>query len=97
MEDLETLRLLGRVVPEYSEPAGRVDEASIQAGSFNIVFAFDECLTLGYKDNVTLQQVKVQMEMDRCPRSRTAVVPDRRAPGRGTRAEARCTPPPPPP
>ena len=28
---------------------------NVQAGAFQIVFAFDECLCLGYKDNVTVR------------------------------------------
>ena len=62
LEDLETLRLMSKVLPEYVLPP--VDEESIVGASFNLLFAFDEVISLGYKENVTVGQVKQNTEME---------------------------------
>ncbi|RZC63510.1 hypothetical protein C5167_025268 [Papaver somniferum] len=61
VEDLETLRLLSKIVPEYC-PA--VDEEGICQSGFELIFAFDEVICLGHKENVTLSQVKQYCEME---------------------------------
>jgi len=61
MEDLETLKLLSKIIAEYVEG---YTEANIKTAAFDLIFAFDEVLALGYKENITLQQVKTFMEMD---------------------------------
>jgi hypothetical protein len=48
-------------VPEYSKS---LDEVSICKHAFELVFAFDEVIALGYREKVTLQQVKTFTEMD---------------------------------
>ncbi len=62
VEDLETLRLLSKIVPEV---AGGVTEERVGDKCFELVFAFDEVLTTGgYRESVSLQQIKTNMEMD---------------------------------
>lgn len=62
VEDLETLRLLSKIVPEV---AGGVSEERVSDKCFELVFAFDEVLTTGgYRESVSLQQIKTNMEMD---------------------------------
>ncbi|CAM9915080.1 unnamed protein product, partial [Ectocarpus fasciculatus] len=64
VEDLETLRMLskGELVPDV---AGGVTEDKVMNKSFDLVFAFDEVITTGgHKENITLQQIKTNMEMD---------------------------------
>ncbi|KAL0375928.1 UNVERIFIED_CONTAM: Coatomer subunit delta [Sesamum calycinum] len=61
LEDLETLRLLSRLVPEYSYS---LDEEGIGRTAFEILFAFDEVISLGHKENVTVAQVKQYCEME---------------------------------
>lgn len=62
VEDLETLRLLSKIVPEV---AGGVSEERVIDKCFELVFAFDEVLTTGgYRESVSLQQIKTNMEMD---------------------------------
>ncbi|XP_058214962.1 coatomer subunit delta-like [Rhododendron vialii] len=61
LEDLETLRLLSKLVPEYS---GSLDEEGICKTAFELIFAFDEVISLGHKDNVTVAQVKQYCEME---------------------------------
>jgi hypothetical protein len=55
LEDLETLRLLAKLVPEYCHI---LEEAEIMKYAFDLVFAFDEVIAMGYKERVTVQQVK---------------------------------------
>lgn len=61
LEDLETLRLFTRVIPEYCKA---MDEQDIVNNSFNLIFAFDEIVALGYRENVNLAQIRTFVEMD---------------------------------
>lgn len=80
LEDLETLRLFSKVVsctrmyssrsvnqahrlqiPEYSHS---LDEKEIVENAFNLIFAFDEIVALGYRESVNLAQIKTFVEMD---------------------------------
>ncbi|XP_076950116.1 coatomer subunit delta-2-like [Bidens hawaiensis] len=61
LEDLDTLRLLSKVVPEYSPS---LDEEGICKNAFELIFAFDEVISLGHKENVTVAQVKQYCEME---------------------------------
>ena len=60
LEDLETLRLLSKVTPEY---VASLDEEAICRAAFDLLFAFDEVISLGYKENVTVAQVKQNTEV----------------------------------
>lgn len=61
LEDLETLRLLSKLVPEYTMS---LDEEGICRAAFELIFAFDEVISLGHKENVTVAQVKQYCEME---------------------------------
>ncbi|XP_059648249.1 coatomer subunit delta-like isoform X1 [Cornus florida] len=66
LEDLETLRLLSKLVssmlvPEYSLS---LEEDGICRTAFELIFAFDEVISLGHKENVTVAQVKQYCEME---------------------------------
>lgn len=80
LEDLETLRLFSKVVswemfvvvfhicwrkffkiPEYCRT---LDEKDIVENAFNLIFAFDEIVALGYRESVNLAQIKTFVEMD---------------------------------
>ena len=62
MEDLETLRLFSKLLPEY---CGGQSEEQILSRVYELSFAVDELLTHGgYRENVTLQQIKTFTEMD---------------------------------
>ncbi|CAD6188553.1 unnamed protein product [Caenorhabditis auriculariae] len=61
LEDLETLRLFSRVIPEYCRSN---DEKEILAHDFDLIFAFDEIVTLGYRESVNLAQIRTFTEMD---------------------------------
>ncbi|OVA11079.1 Clathrin adaptor [Macleaya cordata] len=61
LEDLETLRLLSKLVPEYSPS---LDEEGVCKSAFELIFAFDEVISLGHKESVTVAQVKQYCEME---------------------------------
>ncbi|KAI3936033.1 hypothetical protein MKX01_021463 [Papaver californicum] len=61
LEDLETLRLLSKIVPEYSPS---LDEYGVCKSAFELIFAFDEAISLGHKESVSVTQVKQYCEME---------------------------------
>lgn len=61
LEDLDTLRLLAKIVPEF---VPSLEDEAIARCAFDLVFAFDEVISLGYKENVTISQVKQNCEME---------------------------------
>merc|ERR1711879_562441 len=61
LEDLDTLRLFARVIPEYCR---QQDEADIAHHAFELIFAFDEVVALGYRESVNLAQISSFTEMD---------------------------------
>mmetsp|Transcript_18656 Transcript_18656/g.30932 ORF Transcript_18656/g.30932 Transcript_18656/m.30932 type:complete len:514 (+) Transcript_18656:456-1997(+) len=62
VEDLGTLRLLAKVVPDV---AGGLQESSINDHAFDLIFAFDEVLTAGgYKEEATLSSIRTNLLMD---------------------------------
>jgi len=62
VEDLGTLRLLAKVVPEV---AGGFQEHAINESAFELIFAFDEVLTAGgYKEDVSLSAIRTNLLMD---------------------------------
>lgn len=64
VEDLDTLRLLGKILPEYSPRYGVVDEESVLEASFEIIYSFDEVIDWGgLRENVDLQQIATFTEM----------------------------------
>ena len=62
VEDLETLRLLFKVVQHYC-PFGP-NEGNILKNSFEIIIAFDDVIALGYRESITLSQILTYAEME---------------------------------
>ncbi|KAL3809972.1 hypothetical protein ACHAXA_007748 [Cyclostephanos tholiformis] len=61
VEDLGTLRLLAKVVPDV---AGSVSEHAVNEHAFEIIFAFDEVLTTGgYKEDISPSTIRTNLEM----------------------------------
>ena len=48
-------------VPEYCRV---LEENDILENSFHLIFAFDEIVALGYRENVNLAQIRTFIEMD---------------------------------
>lgn len=61
LEDLETLRLLSKTIPEYIHS---MDEDSVTRGAFELIFAFDEVISMGHKENITVQQIRQNTDME---------------------------------
>ncbi|OMJ94591.1 hypothetical protein SteCoe_2239 [Stentor coeruleus] len=62
VEDIETLRLLYKVVQHYC-PFGP-DEANILKNCFELALAFDDVIALGYRESITLSQILTYAEME---------------------------------
>lgn len=60
LEDLDTLRLLSKTVPEYVHP---VDEEGVSAGAFELIFAFDEVISMGHRESITVAQVCLSSQL----------------------------------
>lgn len=61
LEDLETLRLFSKVIPEYCRA---MEEQEVLDHAFELIFAFDEIVALGYRESVNLAQIRTFTEMD---------------------------------
>lgn len=61
LQDIDTLHLFARVV---SDMCRSLDERDILRNSFELLGAFDEIVSLGYRENVNLPQVRTILEMD---------------------------------
>lgn len=62
VEDLGTLRLLAKVVPDV---AGGLSENVLNDSMFELIFAFDEVLTSGgYKEDISLSDIRNNLVMD---------------------------------
>ncbi|CAD7950107.1 unnamed protein product [Amoebophrya sp. A120] len=63
LEDIETLRLLAKTVQDGCKNVA-VSEESVLQNAFDIIFAFDEVISFGYRESVTLSQIKQYLEME---------------------------------
>ncbi|CAI2185712.1 13149_t:CDS:2 [Funneliformis geosporum] len=61
LQDIDTLHLFARVVSDICRSN---DERDILKNSFELLSAFDEIVSLGYRENVNLAQVKSIIEME---------------------------------
>ncbi|KAG0167425.1 hypothetical protein DFQ28_006098 [Apophysomyces sp. BC1034] len=61
LQDIESLHLFARVVTDI---CGSCDEREILQNSFEVLCAFDEIISEGYRENVNLAQIKSIIEME---------------------------------
>jgi coatomer subunit delta len=65
VEDLDTIRLLSKVIPEQLGPSVGVSEESISSKVFEILFAVDEVIaTGGYREDINLHTIRTNLEME---------------------------------
>jgi len=62
LQDIDTLHLFAQVVTSVCRTS--LDEREILENAFELLSAFDEIVCLGYKENLTLPQVKNILEME---------------------------------
>ena len=63
IEDMEILKLLYGIVIEKCKEGG-VSEKKIMSCAFDLILAFDDVVTLGYRESVSVGQVMEYLEMD---------------------------------
>jgi hypothetical protein len=62
LQDIDTLHLFAQVVSSVCRAS--LDEREIARNAFELLSAFDEIVCLGYRENLTLPQVKSILEME---------------------------------
>ena len=61
LQDIDSLHLFAQVVSSICKS---LDEREILRNAFELLSAFDELVTLGYRENLTLTQIKTFLEME---------------------------------
>ncbi|KAK9365254.1 hypothetical protein V1509DRAFT_633622 [Lipomyces kononenkoae] len=61
LQDIDTLHLFSQTVTTLCKSA---DEREILTNAFDLLSAFDEIVELGYRENLTLSQIRTNLEMD---------------------------------
>lgn len=62
VQDLSSLNLFAQTVSSYL--GGSYDESELYSNAFEIISAFDEILTMGYRENLTVNQVETYLSME---------------------------------
>lgn len=61
LQDIDSLHLFAQVVTSICRT---LDEREILKNAFELLSAFDEIVTLGYRENLTITQIKTFLEME---------------------------------
>lgn len=61
LQDIDSLHLFAQVV---SSTCKTLDEREILRNAFELLSAFDELVTLGYRENLSISQIKTFLEME---------------------------------
>jgi hypothetical protein len=61
LQDIDSLHLFAQVV---TSTCRSLDEREILRNAFELISAFDELVTLGYRENLTTSQIKTFLEME---------------------------------
>ena len=61
IQDIATLHLFARCV---GEECTTIDEKEVTRNAFELLFAFDEIVTIGYHEPVTLSNIHTILEME---------------------------------
>lgn len=61
LQDIDSLHLFAQVVTSICRS---LDEREILRNAFELLSAFDELVTLGYRENLSLSQIKTFLSMD---------------------------------
>jgi len=63
IEDMEILKLLYGIVIDQCKDGG-VSENKVMSCAFELILAFDDVITLGYRESVSVAQIMEYLEMD---------------------------------
>ena len=63
IEDLEVIRLLHQVVIQQCQQ-GALDEKTVMKKAFDLILSFDDVITHGHRESVTMSQIEAYLEMD---------------------------------
>jgi hypothetical protein len=61
LQDIDSLHLFAQVVTTICKS---LDEREILRNAYELLSAFDEIVTLGYRENLTISQIKTFLEME---------------------------------
>lgn len=61
LQDIDSLHLFAQIVTSTCKT---LDEREILRNAYELLSAFDEIVTLGYRDNLTISQIKTFLEME---------------------------------
>lgn len=61
LQDIDSLHIFAQVVSSICKS---LDEREIVRSAFELLSAFDEIVTLGYRENLSLSQIKTFLEME---------------------------------
>lgn len=61
LQDIDSLHLFAQVVSSICK---KLDEREITRNAFELLSAFDELVTMGYRENLTMSQIKTFLEME---------------------------------
>jgi hypothetical protein len=61
LQDIDSLHLFAQVVTSTCKS---LDEREILKNAYELLSAFDELVTLGYRENLTISQIKTFLEME---------------------------------
>jgi coatomer subunit delta len=61
LQDIDSLHLFAQVVQSICK---KLDEREISRNAFELLSAFDELVTMGYRENLTMSQIKTFLEME---------------------------------
>ena len=61
LQDIDSLHLFAQVVSSICKS---LDEREILKHAFELLSAFDELVSLGYRENLTLSQIKTFLDME---------------------------------
>lgn len=61
LQDIDSLHLFAQVVSSICKS---LDEQEILKNAFELLSAFDELVSMGYRENLTLNQIKTFLEME---------------------------------
>ncbi|KAK5091040.1 coatomer subunit delta [Lithohypha guttulata] len=61
LQDIDSLHLFAQVVTSICK---KLDEREILRNAFELLSAFDELVTMGYRENLTMAQIKTFLEME---------------------------------